>query len=121
MHSEPTETEADILNGQFQKVFSEKNSISNEKFQKQCKMTGKFNTIKDINITENGVHKFLKNLNPNKAAGPDNITPRVLKELATHIASILTIIFRYSYQTSEVPDIWKSAVYKKGKKWSVSY
>ena len=125
LHSEPTETEADILSGQFQKVFSEKNSISNEEFQKQCKMTGMFNTIKDINITENGVHKFLKNLNPNKAAGSDNITPRVLKELATHIASILTIIFRYSYQTSEVPDIWKSAnicpVYKKGKKWSVPY
>jgi hypothetical protein len=81
-------------------------------------MTGKFNTIKDINITENGVHKLLKNLNPNKAAGPDNIT-RVLKELATHIAPILTIIFLCSYQTSEVPDAWKSAnicpVYKKGK------
>jgi hypothetical protein len=30
-------------------------------------MTGKFDTIKDINITENGVHKLLKNLNPNKA------------------------------------------------------
>ena len=65
------------------------------------------------------VYKLLKNLNPNKAAGPDNITPRVLKELATHVAPILTIIFRCSYQTSEVPDIWKSAnmcpVYKKGK------
>jgi hypothetical protein len=52
--------------------------------------------------------------------GPDNIT-RVLKELATHIAPILTIIFLCSYQTSEVPATctWKSAnicpVYKKGK------
>jgi hypothetical protein len=80
------------LNGQFQKAFSEKTNISNEEFQIQCKMTGTFNTIKDINITENGVHKLLKNLNPNKAAGPDNITPRVLKELATHIAPILTIL-----------------------------
>jgi hypothetical protein len=61
-------------------------------------MTGKFNTIKDINITENGVNKLLKDLNPNKAAGPDNITPRVLKELATHTAPILTMIFRCSYQ-----------------------
>jgi hypothetical protein len=43
----------DILNGQFQKDFSEKTSISNEEFQIQCKMTGKFNTIKDITITEN--------------------------------------------------------------------
>jgi hypothetical protein len=51
LHSEPTE-KADILNGQFQKAFSEKTSISNEEFRRQCKMTGKFNTIKDINITE---------------------------------------------------------------------
>ena len=55
------------------------------------------------------------------AAVPDNITPQVLKELATHIASILTIIFLCSYQTSEIPDIRKSAnicpVYKKGKKY----
>ena len=103
MHSEPTE-KADILNGQFQKAFSEKNSISNEEFQKQCKMTGKFNTIKNINITENGVNKLLKDLNPNKAAGPDNITPRVLKELATHIAPIVTIIFRCSYQNNQQYD-----------------
>ena len=54
LHSEATE-KADILNGQFQKDFSEKTSISNEEFQIQCKMTGTFNTIKDINITENGV------------------------------------------------------------------
>jgi hypothetical protein len=54
LHSEPTE-KADILNGQFQKAFSEKTNISNEEFQIQCKMTGTFNTIKDINITENGV------------------------------------------------------------------
>jgi hypothetical protein len=38
------------------------------------------------------------------AAVPDNITPQVLKELATHIVPILTIIFLCSYQTSEVPD-----------------
>ena len=72
-------------------------------------MTGKFNTIKDINITENGVHKLMKNLNSNKTARPDNITPRVHKKHATHIAPISTMIFRCSYQTSEVPDIWKSA------------
>jgi hypothetical protein len=71
LHSEQPE-KADILNGPFQKLLQKKNSISNEEFQKQCKMTGKFDTIKDIHITENGGHKLLKNLNPNKAAGPDN-------------------------------------------------
>lgn len=33
----------------------------------------------DINITNTGVEKLLKNLNPHKAAGPDNIRPMVLK------------------------------------------
>ena len=83
-------------------------------------MSGKFQNISDINITENDVNKLLKNLNPNKAAGPDSITPRVLEELASNIAPILTIIFCRSYLTGDVPSIWKSAnicpVYKKGKK-----
>jgi hypothetical protein len=41
-----------------------------------------------INITVSGVEKLLSKLNPTKAAGPDNITPRVLKELAPFIAPI---------------------------------
>jgi hypothetical protein len=37
-------------------------------------------------------------LNPNKAAGPDEIKPGVLKELATEIAPILTLIFQISLE-----------------------
>jgi hypothetical protein len=40
----------------------------------------------DITITCEGIAKLLLSLNPNKAAGPDEIKPRVLKELATEIA-----------------------------------
>ena len=120
LHSESSE-KANILNMQFQQAFSEKTDISKKDFQKQCKTSGQYNNIDDIDITENGVLKLLQNLNPNKAAGPDNITPRVLKELATSVAPILTIIFRASYQTSEIPEIWRTAnicpVYKKGKKY----
>jgi len=43
-------------------------------------MTGNFETATDINITENGIKKLLLSLNPHKAAGPDNLTLRVLKE-----------------------------------------
>jgi hypothetical protein len=52
-------------------------------------MKGQFETMHDIQITEEGATKLLKNLNPHKAPGPDNIAPRVLKELAT-------IMFMYS-------------------------
>ena len=39
-----------------------------------------------ITITVQGVDKLLTGLNPNKAQGPDEISPRLLKELHTEIA-----------------------------------
>ena len=55
-----------------------------------------------------------------KAAGPDQIRPRVVKEMSHTISPILTLIYRRSYDTAEVPDDWKKAyvtpVFKKGKK-----
>jgi hypothetical protein len=74
----------------------------------------------DINITNTGVEKLLKNLNPHKAAGPDNIRPMVLKELASEISPILSIIYNVSIKASEIPNDWRSAVitpaFKKGQK-----
>ena len=81
----------------------------------------KYPTIPDLNITVNGIEKLLSNINPNKAVGPDGITSRVLKELSSEIAPILQIIFTKSYDTGELPDIWKNAnvnpIFKKGKKF----
>jgi hypothetical protein len=45
--------------------------------------------LKPINITKNGIIKLLKNLNPYKAQGPDNISPRILEELADEISPLL--------------------------------
>ena len=55
-------------------------------------------------ITEADVLKLLKNLNPGKAPGPDNTSPRVLKELCEVIANPLTRIFRKSLSTGQVPE-----------------
>ena len=49
----------------------------------------------DITVICEGIAKLL-NLNPNKAAGTDEIKPRVLKELATEIAPILTTLYNCS-------------------------
>jgi hypothetical protein len=38
----------------------------------------------------------LKNLDPSESPGPDGITSRLLKEVATEIASSITIIFNKS-------------------------
>ena len=73
-----------------------------------------------ITITVQGVDKLLTGLNPNKAQGPDEISPRLLKELHTEIAPILTIIFQRSLDTGIVPKDWKHAIitpaFKKGSK-----
>jgi hypothetical protein len=55
-------------------------------------MNGQFPSAPEINITCAGVLKLLQKLNPNKAAGPDNIRPKISKELAAEIAPILTYI-----------------------------
>jgi hypothetical protein len=53
----------------------------------------RYNTMNDINITLNGVAKILKALNPNKASGPDELTPSILKELHEEIAPEVTFLF----------------------------
>jgi hypothetical protein len=74
-------------------------------------------TAPDIHITQNGIYKLLTTLNPQKAAGPDDIKPGVLKELADCISPLLTVIFNKSIDTGEVPSDWKkarvSSIYKK--------
>jgi hypothetical protein len=76
--------------------------------------------MKYFDITCNGITKLLKQLNPYKAPGSDNISPRILKELATDISSLLQLIFQKSLDTGVVPDDWRianvSPVYKKGQK-----
>jgi hypothetical protein len=48
--------------------------------------------MKPFNITTNGITKLLKNLNPYKAQGPDNLSPRILKELGNSYV-VLTFVF----------------------------
>ena len=78
----------------------------------------------EITITLKGVEGLLKGLNPNKASGQVEISPRLLKELHHEIAPILTKIYRSSLSTGIVPNDWKTAlvapVYKKGPKYKPS-
>ena len=72
----------------------------------------------DIVVSNEGVTKLLKGLNPSKALGPDELHPRVLKELATELGPGFALLFQKSLDTGEIPKEWSLAnicpLYKKG-------
>ena len=65
--------------------------------------------MNDIAVSKDGVIKLLKGLNPSKALGPDELHPRVLKELATELGPVLAHLFQQSIDTGEIPKEWSLA------------
>ncbi len=84
---------ADVLNKQFESVFTEEGPLDQGQ---QGTIHRGYPEMEDITITEKGVEKLLLNLNMFKAAGPDEIVPRILRELA--LVPALTTIFKKSYE-----------------------
>ena len=69
-------------------------------------------------IQEETVRDLLLQLDCHKSMGPDEIHPRVLRELVEVIAEPLSIIYQRSLLMGEVPEDWRLAnvtpIYKKG-------
>jgi len=114
---------AEVLNGQFQSAFSAREPLTEEEFAERCPMPplDDITPCADIVITQAGVLKLLKALDPSKASGPDNISPRVLKEVAEEISPAVTLLFQASLNTGVVPGDWRTAlvtpVFKKGERY----
>ena len=81
--SSDSKAKAEALNTQFASVFTKENLETMPDIDQQ------FPNMPTIDVRTNGVHKLLKGLKPHKAAGPDGIPARVLKECADEIAPIL--------------------------------
>ena len=60
----------------------------------------------DIVVSNEGVTKLLKDLNPSKVLGPDELHPRVLNELATELGPVFAHLFQQSLDTGEIPKEW---------------
>jgi hypothetical protein len=80
--------------------------------------------LANITIDTAEVQKELKNLNPNKAQGPDGLSTRLLKECAVELAEPIKNLINQSISTEKLPMEWKTAnvvpIHKKGPKTEVS-
>ena len=94
------EEKADILQSQFCSVF-----------------TREPERLERLVITHEWVLKALMKTNITKSCGPDELHPRMLKELAVELAAPMTKLFNQSLFLGEVPEEWKmvnvSPIFKK--------
>ena len=105
---------AQLLNQQYCSVFSKDNGIT------PTIHGPKGSDIANINFTRNGIEKLLKNIDSNKACGPDNIPAQFLKECAEEITDAFVQLFSASLKQGKVPEDWKKGIvtpiYKGGNK-----
>ena len=77
--------------------------------------------MSDLNISRDTVQDKLSNLRIDKSPGPDNIHPRVLKELQDQLSVPTAKLYNVSLQTGKLPEEWRqstiTAIHKKGQGW----
>ena len=71
-------------------------------------------------ITRRKITELLQHMKKSSAPGPDGISQRVLIELAEEISYPLFLLFKKSFESSQLPQDWKTAhvipIFKKGTK-----
>ena len=108
-------SKARLLINQFKSVLTvDDGSPMPECTKKPCPAIG------SITVTEEGVYKLLKEINPSKASGPNGIPNMILKHCAKNRAPALCPIFQKSLDSGDLPSDWKKAnvscEFKKGDK-----
>ena len=97
---------ANALNKFFHSVFNPREEKSTMPY---VTSTPSKDILSDIKLTEYEVIEVLRQLDPNKACGPDCIPSRLLLELADGIAPSLSDLFNMSLSLGVVPAQWKRA------------
>lgn len=94
---------ADILQNQFCSVFTREPNGGIPEFASRT------DKEIEISITVEMIKKEIRSINVNKSIGPDEIHPKMLKELVDHISEPLWIIMEKSLNKGVLPDDWKTA------------
>uniref|UniRef100_A0A8B9CU89 Reverse transcriptase domain-containing protein n=1 Tax=Anser brachyrhynchus TaxID=132585 RepID=A0A8B9CU89_9AVES len=113
------EEKAEVLSAFFASVFSGKTGCSLDTWYPEL-VEGDGEQDVALAIHEEMVGGLLQHLDVRKSMGPDGIHPRVLSKLAEELAKPLSIIYRQSWLSGEVPVDWRLAnvtpIYKKGQR-----
>jgi hypothetical protein len=67
------------------------------------------NELEFITIKEHDVKDILSTVNTTKAYGPDDLSPRLIKEAGSTIVKVLTRLFNLSLAKGIFPTMWKRA------------
>ena len=78
---------AEEFNGQFTDVFNKNGHTQVPLLDRSVPF------MDDIVVSKDGIIKLLKVLNPSKTSGPDELHPRVRKELATELGPVFAHLF----------------------------
>lgn len=110
-----TDTEkAEMLNKYFGSVFTKEDWSNMPEYDRHEK------AAPEVIIDVEDVAKRLRSLDVNKSPGPDQIHPRILKELADVIAPVVAALYKKSIEAGDMPQLWKTAhvtpIFKKGSK-----
>ena len=107
------ETKAKGFLNEFKMAFTLDNGLSPSFPDKGCSFDAKSIDFSPINVK-----KYLKKFNSSSAAGPDGLPGILLTSLANSLCTPLSIIFCKSFNSGQLPDMWKKSfitpVFKKG-------
>ena len=108
---------AEVLNEFFASVFTKEDTNNVPVIDKKTVIE-----ISSVSITEDMIKNKLNQLKVDKAAGPDKLQPRLLKELKDSLTKPLKLLFDKSIACGKIPSSWKVAevkpIFKKGNKQS---
>ena len=106
---------SEILNNFFASVFTKENTTDMPLFICENEVI-----TSEVSISMKDMEKALLSLKTCKSPGPDEIHPRILKELAHELSLPLKILFDKTVSSGHLPHKWKEAevrpIYKKGSK-----